>query len=338
MRQYALALLLLLFLQVSKAQTPLKAVSAFLETLDPAQKNETVFPFDDGERLNYHFIPFVRKGITFNEMNWQQQAAAIRLMRSCLSENAYEKTRQIREMERVLKAMEKRKPDDHYRDSGNYHFSIFGIPSVDAIWGWRFEGHHISFNFTFRKNRMVSGTPAFLGSNPGVVMEGTLKGREILKDETEYGQQFLAALSAGQLKKAIADTVTPNEILSADKRKVLMQNNMGIAYPDLSAPQQAMLRKLIDVYVHRFTHLFAEDMLQEIQNAGLDKLRFTWIGDTTPGPGHPHYYRVMGPTLLIEYDNTQDHANHVHSVVRDLQHDFGGDALLEHYQTAHNHP
>lgn len=336
MRLYAFILLLLTALQPVKAQTPLKAVSAFLESLNPNQKNETLFPFDDGERLNYHFVPFVRKGITFNELNWEQQAAAIRLMRSCMSENAYQKTRQIREMELVLKALEKRKPEDHFRDSGNYHFSIFGIPSAEADWGWRFEGHHISFNFTFQKNRMVSGTPAFLGSNPGVVKEGALKGREILKDETEYGRQFLATLTSDQLKKAIADTVTPAEVLSGDKRKVLMQNTMGIAYTDLSATQQALLRKLIAVYVNRFTHLFADDMLQEVQKAGLDKLRFTWIGDTMPGPGHPHYYRVMGPTLLIEYDNTQNQANHVHSVVRDLLHDFGGDALMEHYATAHN--
>lgn len=240
------------------------------------------------------------------------------------------------QLELVLKTLEKRKPEDHFRDPGNYHISIFGVPAPNTIWGWRFEGHHVSFNFSVDKNRLVSGTPGFLGSNPAIVLDGPQKGKQVLKEETESGLALLHSLNTQQLQKALTDTVAPPDILSFNKRKLMLDNQVGISYAELNPAQQQMMRQLISLYVHRFTKLFADDMLKEIQQAGMDKLWFNWTGKTATGPGNPHYYRVQGPSILIEYDNTQNNGNHVHSVVRDLLHDFGGDELLEHYQQAHS--
>lgn len=317
------------------AQQAVTAVNQFINTLSSEQKAGTVFPFDGEERYNFHFVPRERKGITFNEMNDAQKTAALYLMRTCLSEQAFQKTQDIMQLDAVLKEIEKRKPEDHYRDPGNYHFSVFGIPSATTIWGWRFEGHHISFNFSMDKMKVIAGTPGFLGSNPAVVQEGPFKGKQVLKEETDAGFNLLNTLSNDQLKKALSDSIAPKDIITINNRKITLESSAGIAYSELTDAQKQLLLQLINVYVHRFTKLFADDMLQEIQQAGFENIHFAWSGKKQPGIGNPHYYRVQGPTFIIEYDNTQNNANHVHSVLRDLKHDFGGDELLEHYKTAH---
>lgn len=328
-------LLFLFFITTTKAQQTVNAVNQFINTLNKEQKAETVFPFDIEERYNFHFVPKERKGITFNEMNDAQKAAAINLMKTCLSERAFQKTQNIMGLDLVLKELEKRASDDHYRDPGNYHISVFGIPSATTIWGWRLEGHHISFNFSMDKGKVVAGTPGFLGSNPAVILDGPKKGEQVLKDETETGFALLHSLNEQQLKIAVTDNTAPKDIITFNNRKAILDGAAGIGYGDLTPPQKQMLLQLIDVYVHRFTKLFADDMLKEIQQAGLEKIHFAWAGQKQPGVGNPHYYRVQGPTFIIEYDNTQNNANHVHSVLRDLKHDFGGDELLDHYKAAH---
>lgn len=332
---FFLACTCLLSVPAIKAQQVVTAANKFIESLTNDQKTGTVFPFDIEERYNFHFIPRERKGITFNEMNDAQKTAAINLMKTCMSEQAFQKTQDIMQLDIILKELEKRKPDDHFRDPGNYHISIFGIPSPTTIWGWRFEGHHVSFNFSMDKQKIVAGTPGFFGSNPAVVLDGPQKGKQVLKDETNMGFDLLHSLTAKQLQKAIADTTAPGDIITFNKRLAILDGNTGIGYSELTDTQKQLMLQLIDLYVHRFTKLFADDMLKEIQQAGLNNLRFTWLGRTQAGVGNPHYYRVQGPTFIIEYDNTQNNANHVHSVLRDLKHDFGGDELLEHYKTAH---
>jgi hypothetical protein len=325
----------LVILTGTQAQQPVNAVNQFINALNKEQKAETVFPFDIEERYNFHFVPKDRKGITFNEMNEEQKKAAISLMKTCLSEQAFQKSSEIMGLDLVLKELEKRAPEDHYRDPGNYHISVFGIPSASTIWGWRLEGHHISFNFSMNKGTVVAGTPGFLGSNPAVVLDGPKKGTQVLKDETEAGFTLLHSLNEQQLKTAVTDNTAPKDIITFNNRKAALDDALGIGYAELTPAQKQMLLSLIDVYVHRFTKLFADDMLKEIQQAGLDNIHFAWAGQKQPGVGNPHYYRVQGPTFIIEYDNTQNNANHVHSVLRDLKHDFGGDELLEHYKTAH---
>ena len=320
-----------------KSQGSVEKANHFISLINESQKLNTLFPFDGEERYNYHFVPFERKGITFNEMNADQKTAAFDLLKTCLSEAAYKKTKEIMQLENVLIELEKRKPDDHFRDPGNYHISIFGIPSAKTIWGWRFEGHHISFNFSFDKKNLSSGTPAFLGTNPAIVLSGSKTGTQVLKDETERGFALLNSLSKTQLQKTIIDTVAYKDILSFDKRNAMLGDPAGIKYSDLNKSQQALLLQLVSAYVHRFTTLFADKMLKEIQQAGLDQLWFAWAGHTKAemGNGNGSYYRIQGPTILIEYDNTQNNSNHIHSVLRDLKHDFGGDDLLEHYKNDH---
>ncbi len=322
----------------AKTQQIETAANKFINTLTKEQKEETLFPFDIEERYNFHFVPLARKGITFNEMTAEQKQLAIDLMKTCFSREAFQKTQEIMQLENVLIEIEKRKPDDHFRDPGNYHISIFGILSATTTWGWRFEGHHISFNFSVDKQKLVAGTPGFLGSNPGTVLEGPQKGKEVLKDETTLGFSMLHSLTPQQMKKAVIDTAAPKDILTFDKRLAMIDNPGGITYSELTPVQQQQFLQLINLYIHRFTKLFAEDRLKDIQKAGLENLHFSWAGYTEKEIGKGTYYRIQGPTIIIEYDNTQNNANHVHSVIRDLQHDFGGDELMEHYRSAHKAP
>ena len=318
------------------AQDMVTAANRFVTMLDAAQKAKALYPFDAEERYNFHFFPKEdRKGIAMDELNAAEKAAALNLMKSCLSETAVKKVQDIMDLETVLKALEHRKPDDHYRDPGHYYFTVFGVPGPTTIWGWRLEGHHVSFNFSADENKLVSGTPGFLGANPAIVPDGPQKGKQVLKEETDDGYTLLQSLSEDQLKKAVITTTAPNEIITFVSRKAMIEHPAGIRYAELTPRQQQYVLQLVNVYVHRYTRLFADTMLKEIQNAGLDQLWFAWAGDTQPGIGHPHYYRIQGPTIIIEYDNTQNNANHIHTVVRDLQHDFGGDLLLEHYKASH---
>ncbi|MBS1669444.1 MAG: DUF3500 domain-containing protein [Bacteroidetes bacterium] len=320
---------------IISAQESVKAAKDFIGLLNADQKSKALFPFDGDERYQYHYVPIERKGITFNEMNEAEKAAAFHLLQTCLGNEALQKTKEIMQLENVLKALEQRKPDDHFRDAGNYHISIFGIPANNTIWGWRFEGHHVSFNFSFDKKKLVSGTPGFLGSNPAIVLSGPQKGTQVLKDEEEMGFGMLHSLSSDQRKRAIVDTLAPADIVTFQNRVAMIEHPTGILYSELNPEQQQKLLGLINLYIHRFTKLFADDMLKEITAAGLENLRFAWAGYTDPVIGKGAYYRVQGPTVIIEYDNTQNNANHVHSVVRDLKHDFGGDELLEHYKQSH---
>jgi hypothetical protein len=305
----------------------------FLHSLSREQRAKAQFPFDAEERYNWHYIPKDdRKGIPIGDLDEGQKKAAFELLHTALSDDAYTKATSIIQLEPVLKAIENRPADDHYRDPNKYYFTVFGNPSADSVWGWRLEGHHVSLNFSSENNEVVSGTPGFFGSNPAIVLSGPEKGKQILKDETELGANLLHALTDDQLKEAVISEEAPGEIFTTNSRKAMISNPQGILYTKLNESQKKLFMQLLSLYIHRYTKLFAATMMKEIETAGLNNLRFAWAGKHQPGPGNPCYYRIQGPGIIIEYDNTQNNANHVHTVIRDLNNDFGGDELMEHYK------
>lgn len=310
--------------------------NTFITLLNDTQKTKALYPFDTAERYRFMYIPLDdRKGISMNELNAAQQAAVFDLLKTSLAAETVKKIQSIMLLDNVLKEMEHRKPEDHFRDPGKYFITIFGIPSEKNIWGWRYEGHHIAFHFSANKKELVAGTPSFLGSNPAIVLQGPQKDENVLKDETDKGFDMLHALSPEELKKAIIDTAAPNEIFTAASRTAMIANPSGIRYSELSPANQQKMLQLLSLYIHRYTKLFADNMLKQIQTAGLDKLWFSWAGYTEHVLGRPYYYRIQGPTIIIEYDNSQNNANHIHTVIRDLTNDFGGDILLQHYRESH---
>ena len=307
------------------------AAIRFLQSLNNDQKQKAQFAFEDEERFNWNFVPIERKGISIRDLNADQLAAAMNLLEWVLSDKGIQKTTAIMKLESVLKEVESRAADDFYRDPLKYYFSIFGKPG-ETIWGWRLEGHHVAFNFSSQNNQLISGTPGFLGSNPAVVQSGPQKGLEILKEETELGFALLNSLNISQKEKAIINSTAPAEIITSNSRKAMINDPKGILYSELSSEQKNKFSQLLQLYLNRYKPSFAKKMLQDIEAADMNKLQFAWAGTLVPGIGNKHYYRIQGPTIIIEYDNTQNNANHVHTAIRDLKNDFGGDQLLEHYK------
>ena len=130
----------------------------------------------------------------------------------------------------------------------------------------------------------------------------------------------------------IAESALP-EIVSSNDRKAALLTPTGVKYSAMNAAQKAVMMKLLEVYVANYELGFSHKLMEKIRQAGIENLSFAWAGSREHGGGH--YYRIQGPMLLIELDNTQNNANHVHSVVRDLTNDFGEDILREHYRKEH---
>lgn len=324
------------FIMPAFSQSLVSSATSFINLLDSTQRSKTLYPFDTEERFRFSYVPLDdRKGISINELNAVQYNALMNLLKSCVTTETINKINDIRRLDDVLKEIEHRQPGDNFRDTGKYMVTIFGIPSANTTWGWRFEGHHVAFHFSANKNQLVSGTPGFLGTNPAIVLSGPQKDKQVLKEETAKGFAFLHALSADEFKKAVIDSLTPKEIITGASRKAMIAHPAGVKYSELSPAHQQQLLQLVNLYIHRYTKLFAETMLKEIQAAGLENLWFTWVGYTQQEFGKACYYRIQGPTIIIEYDNFQNNANHIHTVIRDLNNDFGGDILLEHYRESH---
>ena len=309
-----------------------QAASAFLASLDDDARARARFAFDSEERFNWHFVPKPRAGLPLKAMSAPQRSAAMELLRAGLSEKGYIKAETIRQLEVILAEIEK---DPVRRDPDLYYVTIFGEPLAEGTWGWRFEGHHLSLNWTFVRGRSIVPTPQFFGSNPDAVRSGPREGMRVLDAEQDLARALLDSLSKAQLLEALIGTTAPPDIFSGSQRKAATLEERGIAFNDLDSEQRGLLLAIIDEYAGAQRQAVAEARLARIREAGLDRIRFAWMGGLARG--EPHYYRLQGPTFLIEYDNTQNDANHVHAVWRDFDGDFGVDLLAEHYTTTAHH-
>ena len=318
------------------------AATTFLESLTPEQRKQATFAFDADERTHWNFIPteiFPRNGLTLKQMDPSQRKLAHDLLKAGLSQRGYLTATQIMQLENVLAALEAAQPpggNRFVRDPERYFFSVFGTPSMRNTWGWRVEGHHVSLHFTVVNGTLVAGSPSFFGSNPAEVRDGPTKGTRVLGPEEDAARALIESLDAAQRENAIISTSAPNDIVTMANVKIDPLSPAGIPASALTAGQRVLLRKLIDVYTGYMADDIAADRLTRIEKAGWDNVAFAWAGSLERG--QKHYYRVQGPTFLIEYDNTQNDANHIHSVWRDFNGDFGEDLLREHLKsTPHDH-
>lgn len=333
----ASALLFLLFAAAPAGQEPpakdsTRATQDFLETLRPSLRPECLLPFESEERTTWSYVPGRRRGVTLKQMNEAERRAAHAMLRAALSARGYEKTTGVIELEEILRETETFGAVT--RDPELYYLAIFGAPSQERPWGWRFEGHHISLNFSSATGKIVAATPAFFGANPARVPSGPRAGWRVLSAEEDLARQLLANLDERQRRIAVIDASAPSNIILGPGRKAV-PDPAGLAYADMSETQRAILMRLIEEYVGNVRAELARGQLEKIETAGLAAIRFAWAGATRVGQGH--YYRIQGPSFVIEYDDTQDGANHVHSVWRDLQDDFGGDLLRRHYAESPHH-
>jgi hypothetical protein len=326
----AIVLLTAAYSRMHSASVMTDTAKAFLASLDSDQRARATFQLQDEERFDWHYIPKPRKGLPLKDMNSAQKHLAHAMLSAGLSQRGYIKAITIMSLDEILKVLEQGKGP--VRDPENYYFSIFGEPSETGTWGYRIEGHHISQNFTIA-NGKVLGAPSFFGANPAEVREGPRKGLRVLAHEEDLGRAFVQSLTPEQKKTAIVSKDAPADILTTNSRQAALKGQpSGLVASKLNARQKELLQNLLDEYCNNVPEQLAQAREDQVKKAGTN-MYFAWAGGDQPG--QPHYYRVQSPTFLIEYDDTQNNANHIHTVWRDFGNDFGLDLLKEHYQTSH---
>ncbi len=338
MKLPAFLLLLLAGLVTAQTAAPPAALSetaiaatTWANTLTEEQRKKSHFEFNDEERQNWHFVPKIRAGLSLGEMTAGQRSLAFKILKTTLSEEGLKQSKEVMMLESVLAETDKR---PGFRDPKKYYVAIFGNPASGDPWGWRFEGHHLSLNFCSIDNAIVSLTPAFVGTNPATVQTGPHKGLRPLGKEEDLGRQLVKSLNDEQREKAIFNTKAPQEIITAEESQARLDSKEGLAVNELNAEQKKIFDELVSLYFERFDEEKVTILRKQLATEK-DSLLFAWAGGTELG--EPHYYRVIGKELLIEYDNTQNDANHAHSVLRYFNGDFARDVLKEHYEHGHKH-
>ncbi|MFI5707968.1 DUF3500 domain-containing protein [Kribbella sp. NPDC051620] len=307
------------------------AAFELLAALSPGLRAKATAPFDTPDHQVWTYLPGDRPGVTLGELSVEQRRLALRLLEIALSERGLADARSVMFTEAIRRGLPQAEPGSSV-DVGSeqrYFLRVLGDPAGMDPWAWRLNGHHIALHVTFVSGA-IGFTPQFFGAEPATVLSGPHKGLRTLAAEQDLGFSFLDSLEAGQRELAIVSETAPSDILTrydpvADP-KVLLR---GLPYGELTPEQRQLFSLLLGQYIGRAAGPIGLQTWQDITEQGIEKLTFAWAGATKPGGGH--YYSIAGPTFLAEYDNTQDDANHIHSVWRDLRNDWGTDLLAAHY-------
>ncbi len=321
-------ILVMSFLVTAFKYTNKTPVEDFLTTLDTAQLKKVQLPFDHLSRQVWHFLPgsmWPRDGIMLKDLNRTQKQKVFALLRHHLSEAGFEKIMSIMDLESVMAKMGQ---DAEMRDPEKYFVAIYGNPIQDKLWAWSFEGYHISLNFTITDHK-VSMTPRFLGADPAIIPSGYRKGERTLAAEDDMGLELINSMSTEQRVKTIFSTKPYLEIVTSNATEVAPLSLVGIKMSELNEDQQKHLKELIAEHLSTMPEALAKQRMEQIEQEHFDEIRFGWAGATELGKGH--YYRIQGHSFLIEFDNTLANANHIHTVWRDFDGDFGKDIIKEHY-------
>jgi len=306
----------------------------FVNSLQDVQKKKALFPFDEMNRYEWHYLPAAmigRNGIGVKDLDSLQKQRLYLLLQSFLSNQGYERTKNIMSFEYLLKDMQ---PGNPIRIPENYYAAVYGDPGKDSIWGWKFSGHHVSLNFTI-VNGELAFAPFFFGVFPAEVQDGPKKGTRLLKDEEDLGFALVNSFTAAQRQQALFNLKAFTDIVTTNAEQVGPLKPVGIFAKDITHDQKIILNKLIVTYLLNMPPDIASTRMKKIKEEDMNAISFGWAGGTKPGI--PHYYRVQGKSFLIEFDNTQNNANHIHTVWRDFNGDFGRDLLWEHYHEIKHH-
>jgi hypothetical protein len=312
------------------------AAKAFLASLPADLRKKANFPLSSDQRTEWYFVPRERVGVSLLALDDKQSELLGPLLASALSPEGLLTARGVIKHENILRRIETAAgvANASRRDPGLYYTSVFGTPAAANPWSWRFEGHHLSINVTQLPGQAPAVAPMFVGANPARVPDGAEAGFRLLAAEEDLGRELITLLPEAKRKLAIINDTAYPDIITGNDPAVRPLPLEGLAAAEMNADQQRQLRRLIEVYTGRLTPAAARDILARLERAGFGKVRFAWAGSIETG--QKHYYRVHGPTLLIEYDNTQNDGNHIHTSFRDLERDFGGDAMRRHLATHHH--
>jgi hypothetical protein len=313
------------------AQDSFDAVSLatdLLNGLSTPQKKIISFELEDPAKSRWHYLPhdsFAREGLPLSDMNSAQIQKTYALLEAYLSESGYKKMHQIIDLENYLALLEN---NPFKRDPSKYYIAFYGTTHRDSVWAWSFEGHHISLNFTITP-KAIAFAPAFWGSNPGIVPDGPEKVKIVLKEDHDWGLELVQSLSSKQLEQALVSSKTYGEILTRNQPNVEFIPYNGISFPQLKTDQKKQLKKIIYLHLDRMKKSVTQKTHQLLENEDWNNITFSWAGKMEKLKAH--YYRIQGQNFLIEYDNSQNNGNHIHTVWREFNGDFGKDLIKEHY-------
>ena len=321
--------------EVSNAAAQMKeACTVFLRSLSEDQKIKATYSYQDGERVFWYYPPLNRHGLPLRDMDINQKELAYNIMATGLTEKSYEQAKLIIDHELVLGPLEKEQGRITFvRDPELYYFTVFGDPSGTDPWGWRAEGHHVSLHFSIWGDKVMSVTPFFFGANPAEVRKGPKSGLRILGSREDLAFELMNSLDKGQHNRAIIYEKAPLDILTYNSSKASLPQEEGLAASRMSGTQQEMMMSLVSEYVGQVRTDISKERLDAIKEQGIDGFHFAWAGPAQKDK--EHYYRIHGGNFLVEFDNRQDGANHIHSVWRDVENDFAQDILREHLLLYH---
>lgn len=331
------------------------------DELDADQRRRVLLAFEDEDRVHFNFLPESgRRGLRLRDMNHKQQILLHRLIALCMTVQGYSRVLSTINLEHLLRELGEANLGHlamEFRDPGNYFLSFFEQPNQDIDWGWRLVGHHLSLNFTIHGQERISSTPSVIGAEPASF--GAFRS---LGSEEDLGFEVLRSLTREQRGRAVIHVLSPADLVTrvvprigeeerparhgqgrrdiitspedAEALRYIKAHPRGIAAGEMSSVQRAKLQALVECFLERSSPAMRE--MDRIRSAAFDALHFAWAGGTDYEQGH--YYRVQGPVTVIEFNNTEDDANHAHSVWRDPTRDFGGDPLIDHLRSDHRTP
>lgn len=329
----------------SSARRIFATATNFLGALSAEHRQKALFAPDDPERKDWSNLPHTihpRKGISLGELSPAQRIKAHHLIQAGLSSQGYLKASGIMQLDEVLLHLSGQDKSDKPMFGLRYYWlSFLGEPSTDKPWGWQLDGHHLALNFQLAGDQ-VAMSPTFMGSDPHEVRDGLHAGWRVLGAEDDKGLDLMKALTPEQQKKARLSADAPKDVITGPGRDKDLKKFEGLPFPELNAGQKALLTSLVEEYVHNYRHDLAHQQLDRIRQAGWEKIYFGWAGPVDKSA--PYYYRIHSPVLLIEFDNNlppgrdEGPINHIHSVFRDPQNDYGEDLLKKHYEQSHTQP
>ena len=307
-----------------------EAAWSFLGSLDADQDSRASLEFAHEERRRWHYTPRDRAGLTLGAMGRAQAKAAHRLLAAGLQLASYARAVSIMGLEDVLDTLESGRADRH---AGDYWVAVFGNPGGSLPWGWRFEGHHLSVNYTVT-GEGVAATPLFLGANPAHVSDGGTTVLRPLGCEEDLALALLSSMDERRRARAVFSPEAPSDIVTGERPSVPPAlEPAGLSGDDLGDESADLLWALTAAFVERLPEELARPRLAALEKEGLGALHFAWAGEVAVD--RPHYYRLQGPGLLAELDDTEPDGNHVHTVLRDPGDDFGAGALQAHRRAHH---
>lgn len=296
----------------------LKAATELVSSLSEDQKKLAVMDFTSGERHNWHFIPRARKGIPLKDLDEPKRKLVQALLDAGLSEIGARRAREVMQLEGILREIEGT-GGAFVRDPLLYHVTVFGVPATDGEWGWRFEGHHLSLNFTLRGEKTVAATPCFFGANPALVRDGPRKGLRVLAGLEDVARKLVDSLDAKQLEDCLDEEV-PQEVPETEKPRYTGPFPEGLSSATLSASQREILASLVLEYTLSLAPDLAAVLESRFRAEKPADVHFAWRGGRKPF--EPHSYLIHGKTFVVNYSNVQNGGAHVHGAVRQLPADF----------------